>query len=223
MFFLVRFTQMYLQMRKCQTITSPAWIQLERRNIQEEKHLHAFCFYFTFLFWKSLYTHLHSLWDHAFLYIHFLTSIFVNYANCGQASGLSWLLRLLTRTLSEQRPSDLCFPTERIQVFGGIQVIDNAKNIPHSKERARKLHISFTMDNFCSKKMQPFYGRWKQDKWCSPGSPTLVPGVISHYISAARNAITIEQCLWSRDSSRCTNMNRDIGESVEINLRVGLF
>lgn len=72
----------------------------------------------------------------------FLTSIFVNYANCGQASGLSRRLRLLTKTLSEQRSSDLCFPTERIHVFGGIYIIDNAKNIPHSEERARKPHIT---------------------------------------------------------------------------------
>lgn len=47
--------------------------------------------------------------------------------NCGQASGLLRLVRLLSRTLSEQRSSDLCFPAERIHFFGGSYLIDNAK------------------------------------------------------------------------------------------------
>lgn len=115
-----------------------AWIQLGRRNIPEpQKKTVILCFYFPFLFWKSLYIHLHMLWDPAFVYIQFLTSI-CQLCNCGQASRHLRLVGLLSRILSERLSSDLCFPAERIHVFGGSYWINNAKtySAKHTVERA---------------------------------------------------------------------------------------
>lgn len=97
------------------------------------------------------------------------------------------------RTLSEQLSSDLCFPAERIHYLEGAIELTMPKHTTLTVENTkRNLGSSDIMDDNCSQKMQPFYGRWKQDKSCSPGSPTLIPDVILHYISAARKAFAIE-------------------------------
>lgn len=121
-----------------------AWIQLRRKKniLEPQKKTFILCFYFLFLFWKSLY--LHMLWDHAFVYFQFLTSI-CQLCNCGQASGLLRLVGLLSRTLLEQRSSDLCFPAERIHVFGGSYWIDNAKTYStNTIADTCELHISLS-------------------------------------------------------------------------------
>lgn len=143
----LRFIQNTLPNEKCLTITNTGPLLLES-NLEEKtsksrkRKPSYFVFYFLFVFWKSLY--LHMLWDHAFVYFQFLTSI-CQLCNCGQASGLLRLVGLLSWTLPEQRSSDLCFPAERIHVFGGSYWIDNAKTYStNTIENTCELQISLT-------------------------------------------------------------------------------
>ncbi len=123
----------------------------EEETSKSRKEKPSYFIYFMFLFWRSLYTHLHMLWDHAFVYIQFLTSICL-LCNCG----------LLT-TLSEQLSSDLCFPAERIHYSEGAIEQTMPKHTTHTEEDTKgNLASSDIMDDICSQKMQPFYGRWKQ-------------------------------------------------------------
>lgn len=169
-----------------------------------------------FLFWRSLYTHLHMLWDHAFVYIQFSIQVFVYYATA-----------VYYTTLSEQLSSDLCFPAERIHYLEGSIEQTMPKHTTHTVEDTKgNLGSSDIMDDICSQKMQPFYGRWKQDTSCSPGSPTLIPGVILHYISAARKAFAIEPLMSEKQrffkacefESGAHQLRRDNWKSVKIKI-----
>ncbi len=66
-------------------------------------------------------------------------------------------------TLSEQLSSDLCFPAERIHYSEGAIEQTMPKHTTHTEEDTKgNLASSDIMDDICSQKMQPFYGRWKQ-------------------------------------------------------------
>ncbi len=102
------------------------------------------------------------------------------------------------------------------------------QNIQHTQKRTRKetWHLQISWTTFahrrCSLSMEG-----ENSLSCSPGSPTLIPGVILHYISAARKAFAIEplMCQKQRFFKACEyesgahQLRRENWKSV----RVGLY